>query len=683
MRLLGTKSPSSKASDRFLNPTMPVEVAPVLLNIRNQEWVHQRILLVYGRAGPIDFPFESKITVDHHANNFPQTSWPIFNSFFKCLVHLDPGQNNLQFTFNPPVGLEYLGPVTTSFQINYIPLLQNPPLHLAILVSKDSNFVIDAPPQKQNNLDAVKAKFRCAAYLWQAFTAEQMERNGFGRRIFRLEENWEQDTLTNQDNSLRQTAKIHIIPTNYTREELLDPERAQQYHPPPGTPPTKKEDLFSIFLESLQEYGAPFNKECYVAGLILDSHYDPEMQLIRGHAALGGGSGNIRLGIFGSHTTHAWPRFLEEVVTCFQDDTKIDKRILGNDNNEGETYWKCCNIGIGAMLHEVGHALTLPHSYSGIMSRGFNNLNRTFTVKEPRNPKPITADDEDGSHWHRCDVVRFRCHPCFRLASDSPKRIDLRHLSPDFWPLHDSVLIRCNAGISLMEIHLNDKYKYHLEFIDGDHPGDVKLTVSSVKQRTNWQNGQKIRLHVVAPNQSENTIENFESFLNDHQIILPSVGFALKSAKLGVGSGIKFQVLFKNPLLPANAVGKPKQKLPNTPYLTNIRVNAGDFIDGIKFFWSDNTQSSHGGEGGIPHDFPLEEDELIVSLLVRSGAWIDGLEIRTNRGRTSGWLGGQGGSLHVLDVPSGYEIVGLYGSCDCVLDSLGIIYVENKDGWGP
>ncbi|CAG8777004.1 6398_t:CDS:2, partial [Acaulospora morrowiae] len=244
-------------------------------------------------------------------------------------------------------------PLSTVITFNYVPLLQNPPLHLAILVAKDSKCVIDAPKEKvlngENTLEAVEAKFRCAAYLWQAFTAEQMNRNGFGRRVFRLEEEWQPDTLTTQDSSLRQTAKIHIVRTKYTLEELLDPERAQQYHPPPGTPPTDKEDLYSIFMGALEDYGAPFNKNCHVAGLILDTHWDPKMKLIRGHAALGGGTSDTRLGIFGSHTTHAWPRYLEEVVSCFQDDTQIDERILANDVGESGTWWKCCNIGIGAM----------------------------------------------------------------------------------------------------------------------------------------------------------------------------------------------------------------------------------------------------------------------------------------------------------------------------------------------
>jgi hypothetical protein len=99
------------------------------------------------------------------------------------------GFNELTFTFNLPHHLNNSNPATTKFRVNYLPLLQNPPLHLAILVAADSNLVIDAPKEKQisgeNGLESVKAKLRCAGYLWQAFTAEQMQRNGFGRRYTR------------------------------------------------------------------------------------------------------------------------------------------------------------------------------------------------------------------------------------------------------------------------------------------------------------------------------------------------------------------------------------------------------------------------------------------------------------------------------------------------------------------
>ncbi|CAG8583018.1 1795_t:CDS:2 [Paraglomus occultum] len=581
-------------------------------------------------------------------------------SIGQCLTHIS-SPNELTFTFNPPHHLNQTTPATTKFLVNYLPLLQNPPLHLAILVAADSDFVIDAPTEKRKSgdagLESVKEKLRCAGYLWQAFTAEQMHRNGFGRRVFRLYEEWQPDTMSNQETSLRETAKIYIIRTKYTKEELLDPDRAQQYKRPPGTPNPKKKDLFAIFMEALRDYGPPFDRQCYVAGLILDSHYDPAMDLIRGHAALGGGADHIRLGIFGSHLTHAWPRCLEQVVSCFQDDTNITQD-LANDNGESYTWWKCCNIGIGAMLHEVGHALTLPHSKSGIMSRGYNNLNRTFTVKEPHRNTPVLPQDENGAHWHRCDVMRLRFHPCFRLATDPSNDHDYKHAYPTFWPVDDSVLVKCMAGISLIEVKLDDQFQTHFEFPD-EQPHEWRLQIDHIKKQVGWKNGQRLDIAIITTGQEEHTLVDAHSFLETHRNLYPDIGLALKSGTLGSSGGSKFEVIF------------PK----SNAHVSKVRINSGIFLDGLKFYWSNKKNVSIGGKGGSASKFELTKREKLVSLMVKAGIYVDGIEFKTNLGRTSGWRGGMGGcELTVLSAPEGHEMVGIHGTAGSLIDSIGIIY---------
>src|SRR5205814_365071 len=83
------------------------------------------------------------------------------------------------------------GPHISVININQLPHTAKPPLHLAILVAKDSPLTFDAVPDRVqregNGLDVAVRKFKMAAYLWQAFTGEQMNRNGFGRRCFRFD----------------------------------------------------------------------------------------------------------------------------------------------------------------------------------------------------------------------------------------------------------------------------------------------------------------------------------------------------------------------------------------------------------------------------------------------------------------------------------------------------------------
>lgn len=130
---------------------------------------------------------------------FPQQIWPSAGGNFKVLVMLSPGQNNLDLTYL------HNDNVVDSLKIavNYIPLLQAPPLHLAIMVAKDSPLLIDCPPAKSTgfssahaDLEAAIAKFRMTAYMWQALTAEDLRKKGLMRRTFRLEEEWAADTVS-------------------------------------------------------------------------------------------------------------------------------------------------------------------------------------------------------------------------------------------------------------------------------------------------------------------------------------------------------------------------------------------------------------------------------------------------------------------------------------------------------
>src|SRR5271156_2584858 len=110
---------------------------------------------------------------------------------------------------------------TTRLTLHYLPLLQNPPVHLAVILARDSEGSFEAPPDRPNGLDEAIRRFRMAAYLWQMYTAEQLFRNfsgkkgqGFGsaRRSFRLDEEWSDDTLSLQESSVwRMTAKIHVV----------------------------------------------------------------------------------------------------------------------------------------------------------------------------------------------------------------------------------------------------------------------------------------------------------------------------------------------------------------------------------------------------------------------------------------------------------------------------------------
>jgi hypothetical protein len=305
----------------------------------------QRFLLVNGRAGPRTGSFDKPLYV--YCNDFPQTQWPCVNSYFKALIHLAPGPNTITFAFHNDAHNQQ----TLHFHVTYVPLLQNPPLSLVILIGSDSPATFDVPPEKrgQNTLDIAIRKLRTAGYMWQAFCAEQMHRHGMGRRTFRLEEAWLPDTVSGQEQDvMRNTARVHVIRSKHTVAEIRDVRRAQQSE----HNEEHVESLFDYFLDDLNRH-PPFDKPCTVAGLILDSHWDVKNQLSLGHTALGGGTEHTALGVFGSHLLHAWPTCIEDIVPSFMNNTKTDTRYVDNDANESGEWWRAANIGMGAMVKSL------------------------------------------------------------------------------------------------------------------------------------------------------------------------------------------------------------------------------------------------------------------------------------------------------------------------------------------
>ena len=205
----------------------------------------QALLLVTGRAGPVDTSFDGQITVESSSQTgqaYQLQAWPVTDSYFKALVPLEPGNNNIKFTFNPPREWSHIGTSSnpsTTITLTYQPLSQNPPLHLVILAASDSPLTIDCPPERrgqQDTYDAVVAKFQLWAYMCQAFTAEQCRRNDLGRRPFALEEYDGPDNVeTYPAKTKRRRPFVHFIRSTHSLSEFRMRDCAQQvsYRPIP------------------------------------------------------------------------------------------------------------------------------------------------------------------------------------------------------------------------------------------------------------------------------------------------------------------------------------------------------------------------------------------------------------------------------------------------------------------
>lgn len=640
--------------------------APRFHNIQDGETVHERIFLMHGGAGPANTQFDASVVVYHHNSSFPSQRWPVSDSYFKALVHLNPGINNLRVEYEGFNGDR----VSSKITIHYIPLLQNPPLHLAVILGSDSKGTFDSPRYKReregNDLDLCIRKIRMAGYMMSAFTDEQMSRNGFGHRTFRLHEEYSKDTLSNRDGKgLRSTAKIHIVRSQKTVAEIRDPNRAQQN--PNGN---DTGGLYGIALEALNRHGFPFDDEgedVMVACIFVDAHWDKKLNLTVAHAALGGGAGHLRLAIFGSHLIHSWPSCLEEVVPCFMDETKTDTNEVANDANQSGSSFEALNIGMGAFMHEIGHLLGCPHQPSGVMLRDYITWNRSFMTREGY----LTRDHHQGLHlclpesecgWHRLDILRFRAHPAFR----TPYENRVFNCTPGLYPVENGAFVSAVTGVYLIEIHVDGQCRGHLEYPNKPEPNLFLFEDDLRSQLPSAYRGRDkvMKLEILACGGGQITVDDFVK-LTQKDVVHDTFGrnrgvlTGFRSASLGNDSGDASVTI-----------------LPPDPIAINIY--SGRSLDGVEYIYAHHDPVLFGKRGGSRKEFKLQMGERVVGFYVRSGAWIDGIQIITNTRRSEVYGNPQGGSGHELIPPQGYELVGLYGNIRQWVYSISVLYVAER-----
>lgn len=103
--------------------------------------------------------------------------------------------------------------------------------------------------------------------------------------------------------------------------------------------------------------------------------------------------------------------------------------------------------------------------------------------------------------------------------------------------------------------------------------------------------------------------------------------------------------------------------------LRELRIWSGQYIDSIEMLWQSESNPRElirsprvGGPGGGLSSLLLEPDEAIVHVRVNAGKYVDGLTVRTDKGREHRWGGGGGGAVTV-DM-EGDELHGLAGLAD-------------------
>jgi hypothetical protein len=264
-----------------------------------------------------------------------------------------------------------------------------------------------------------EARLRTAGLLLQCFTSERLHELGYGRRTFRLE------------TDARGQVVVHT---------LRAPKPAAHYH-------GLANDL--DFWSEINQFIDFRHRDPVAKNMVLASftRKDPATGKMLAHTALGGGA----LGLFGSASVFSWPESIAEVQPAFLDERGYDTLRVHDDSVGRSVYWGLASTTLGATLHEMGHTFGLPHCQDGrcIMTRGFDQLNRFFTLHDPPSrgsgTREFTATEE--AYFAPVSASFLRWSPWFRLdrtrstGGDGPElewdarrqRIEIRSASRLQW----------------------------------------------------------------------------------------------------------------------------------------------------------------------------------------------------------------------------------------------------------
>ncbi|CAG9986366.1 unnamed protein product [Clonostachys byssicola] len=457
-------------------------------NVKNGEIVHQMSLLIKGfsdncRIAHTSILVSVSAEIERSTGGGRKQEWPMSRGYFKALVILSPGKNDIIIS-NFSVGL-------TTICVKYVPVAETPPLHLAILVARDSPERIDFPPCKAGSvaehgtLEAAIKKLRMAAAMCQALLAEEMHAAGLGRRSFRLELEDGIDTLrlesmndTHRSALYRTMIKVHVLRTDKSVAEIR---RAD------GTP--GHNELLEIFNKALEAEQGLFGPKPVVAGLVLDSSYDASTDILSGHTSFAKHDPNsMSIGVIGSQLVYTWPRFSEEIPNCLGD-------ITGNEFNVRTTNWASCAMSQGSFFEKIGHAFGIPLKATFMKLGHWQDWSKHFLPHPPTKGEGLlTTDDNFKWEWTLEDLLSFLGQTHFAQPSDEERDCHAPTVYVRGQAGIEQLAVECRAGIAAayingIAIHRMARSKPLRQ-----------LVVSFMTLRYDYQQQEALRLKVLSMN---------------------------------------------------------------------------------------------------------------------------------------------------------------------------------------
>lgn len=268
----------------------------IIDNLLQEETVTFSLLLIKGHiiADNNNFVENSNNVINVQCSK-KYSKWPLINKTFKCLVDLNSGYNEIILQYHQN---------KINLQITYQPrnsLFNVTPLYI---ICRDHDGFFQAPIDCDNSIESACEKIALGTRLIQCLTAEKVYEHGYNRKTFQLESD------TNVD-----SPKCFPFYSNLSVSEARSME---------------EEELWTYFGREIMtsQFGSSYRK--YLAFLSCTEWRgtDEGEGEVKAHAALGGGG----LALFGTGCLHTWPSKVEDIVSCFLNNTLVDTRFLMDDS---------------------------------------------------------------------------------------------------------------------------------------------------------------------------------------------------------------------------------------------------------------------------------------------------------------------------------------------------------------
>ena len=305
---------------------------------------------------------------------------------FKFLLQLKSGVNH--------VSLEYFR-IRRNLAIKYEPPPKQEIRHqvkLLYIVCSDSQGDFQSPCEpnhsihtknkrkakeigKSNDVASAKKRISLSGYLIQCILAESLEVHGLGRKTIQFY-NEQGDNGKEESFDNKFYPETYVFKSKLSTKEVYSMNQRQlwEYHAKEIISSEENKTLrTNAKLKYLAIHSA--TQFCNPSGKAPNDHAEV-LSLTKGHVSIGGGD----FALLGSGCLYTWPENLSEVIPAFSDATDIDSTRFMDDSAYRKTVGGCYATTLGALIHELGHTFDLGHAANGFMARGFDDIDRFFTL---------------------------------------------------------------------------------------------------------------------------------------------------------------------------------------------------------------------------------------------------------------------------------------------------------------